>query len=151
MNNDWFYNISIWCGLAGWMVAQLAKLLIHLFKTWRFDPAFLFRLGGMPSSHSSSVCSAATSIGLLCGFGSPIFALAFGLAMVVMIDAQSVRRAAGQQARLLNQIVEELFKEHRFSQEKLVEFLGHTRLEVLLGAVMGVFTALLVHGLFPAR
>jgi acid phosphatase family membrane protein YuiD len=144
-DNNILYNITIWSGVAAWIIAQLLKLAIFVFKNHRLDPAFLLRLGGMPSSHSASVCAAATSIGLLEGFGSPIFALAFGLASLVMIDAQSVRRAAGQQARLLNQIVDEMFKSHRFSQEKLVEFLGHTRLEVLFGMMLGIATALLIH------
>ncbi|HBA86381.1 MAG TPA: acid phosphatase [Verrucomicrobia bacterium] len=145
LDNNVFHNITIWTGMAAWFLAQFLKLLFFAIRNRSFDPAFLFRLGGMPSSHSASVCAAATSIGLLCGFGSPIFAVAFGLAMLVMIDAQSVRRAAGQQARLLNQIVDEMFKTHRFSQEKLVEFLGHTRIEVLFGMVLGIATALFIH------
>ena len=83
------------------------------------------------------------------GFGSPVFAVATGMLALIMIDAQSVRRAAGVQARLLNQMAEEFYRNHKFSPEKLVEFLGHTRLEVVMGAVLGMAIALLVHGLFP--
>lgn len=101
--------------------------------------------GGMPSSHSSMVSALATSIGLTAGFGSPLFALALGFALVVMFDAQSFRRAAGQQARLLNQIVEELFKEHHFSEKKLAELLGHTRYEVFFGMLLGILIAILFH------
>lgn len=92
----------------------------------------------------------ATSVGLRVGWDSPLFAVALGVALIVMVDAQTVRRAAGQQARLVNQIVDELFKEHRLSQQKLVELLGHTRMEVLLGGLLGIVTALLVHGLLKA-
>ena len=99
----------------------------------------------MPSSHSASVSAAAMSVGIRCGFGSAVFATAFALAAIVMVDAQSVRRAAGQQARLLNQIVDELFHSHHLSQQKLVEFLGHTRVEVLLGMLLGIAVALLMH------
>ena len=134
----------MWAGFAAWFIAQFIKLFIHFIRTRKFDPAFMFRLGGMPSSHSAAVSAVATSIGVTCGFGSPIFAVAFCLAAIVMIDAQSVRRAAGQQARLVNQIVDELFKTHRFPQHKLVELLGHTRVEVLLGMLLGIITALLL-------
>lgn len=151
MTSDWawYSNITIWTGLAAWVLAQLIKLLIYMINTHKFDTAFLFRLGGMPSSHSAAVVAATISIGLRCGFSTPLFALALGLSMIVMVDAQGVRRAAGMQARLLNQIVDELFKSHHFSSDKLVEFLGHTRLEVFFGFLLGIVTALLCHGLWP--
>ena len=68
---------------------------------------------------------------------------------LIMIDAQSVRRAAGVQARLLNQMAEDFYRNHKFSPEKLVEFLGHTRLEVLMGLLLGIAIALAVHAVFP--
>ena len=142
-------NVTVWAGFAAWFIAQFIKLFIHVIKTRRFDSAFMFRLGGMPSSHSAAVSAVAASIGIACGFGSPIFAVSFCLAAIVMIDAQSVRRAAGQQARLVNQIVDELFKTHRFPQHKLGELLGHTRIEVLLGMLLGIVTALLMHSFAP--
>lgn len=141
----WYRNPALWCGLAAWLLAQWTKVLGNFARTAKVELRFLFSLGGMPSSHSALVSALTTSIGLSCGMSSPIFATAVVFSLVVMFDAQSVRRATGLQARLLNQIVEELFREHRFSQEKLVELLGHTRLEVLLGMLMGIFMALLVH------
>jgi len=146
----WIQNITVWAGISAWVVAQVVKLLIYIVMHRRFDPAFLFRLGGMPSSHSAAVAAVAVSAGIREGFGSTLFAVALALALIVMIDAQSVRRAAGQQARLLNQLVDQFFKEHRLSHGKLVEFLGHTPLEVFLGMVLGLLCALLMHGLFPA-
>jgi acid phosphatase family membrane protein YuiD len=143
----WYCNVTLWSGIAAWIIAQIAKLLVNMYKTRRFDHGFLLRLGGMPSSHSASMVAVATSVGIRMGFESASFAIALGLALIVMVDAQSVRRAAGQQARLLNQIVQELFKEHHLSQQKLVEFLGHTRLEVLFGGLLGIPTAILVHAL----
>ena len=140
----WYQNVTIWTGLSAWFIAQFIKLFIHYIKTHKYDPAFMFRLGGMPSSHSAAVSAVATSIGLTCGFGSSIFAVALAFAAIVMIDAQSVRRAAGQQARLVNQIVDELFRTHKFPQHKLGELLGHTRVEVLLGMLLGIVTALLL-------
>ncbi|MDD4117043.1 MAG: divergent PAP2 family protein, partial [Kiritimatiellae bacterium] len=120
-----------------------------IIRERKFDYGFLFRLGGMPSSHTASAAACATSVGLRSGFGSPVFALAAGLLALIMIDAQSVRRAAGVQARLLNQIAEDFYRNHKFSPDKLVEFLGHTRLEVLMGLLLGIVVALLVHGFFP--
>ena len=141
----WLDNVTVWSGLAAWFIAQTAKLIGNFVETRKVDPALFLALGGMPSSHSAAVSAVATSVGLCVGFNSPIFAVALAFALIVMIDAQSVRKAAGEQARLLNQIVEELFKEHKLSQEKLAELLGHTRLEVALGMVMGILTALLFH------
>ena len=147
MNNAmaWVDNVTVWSGLAAWFIAQTAKLVGNFVETKKVDPALFFALGGMPSSHSASVSAVATSVGLRVGFDSPIFAVALAFALIVMIDAQSVRRAAGEQARLVNQIVAELFKEHKLSQEKLAELLGHTLMEVMLGMLMGVLTAILFH------
>ena len=72
------------------------------------------------------------------------------MAALIMIDAQSVRRAAGAQARLLNQMAEDFYRNHKFSPERLVEFLGHTRLEVLMGALLGVAIAFVLHRGIPA-
>ena len=147
MNNAmaWVDNVTVWSGLAAWFIAQTAKLVGNFVETKKVDPALFLALGGMPSSHSASVSAVATSVGLRVGFDSPIFAVALAFALIVMIDAQSVRRAAGEQARLVNQIVAELFKEHKLSQEKLAELLGHTLMEVMLGMLMGVLTAILFH------
>ena len=93
------------------------------------------------------VSALALSVGLREGWSSTLFAVTLAFAIVVMFDAQSVRRAAGQQARLLNQIVQELFKEHHLSKQKLAEFLGHTRTEVFAGFLLGLATAAAVHAL----
>ena len=143
------HNITLWAAVAGWLAAQFIKLATYAIRERKFDYGFLFRLGGMPSSHSSSAAACAMSVGLRTGFGSPVFSVALGMLALIMIDAQSVRRAAGQQARLLNQMAEEFYRHHKFSPEKLVEFLGHTRMEVLLGALLGIAIALLMHGYFP--
>lgn len=149
MFRDIFHNLPLVAAVAGWLVAQLIKLLNFIVREHKFDYGFFFRLGGMPSSHTASAAACATSVGLCSGFGSSVFAVAAGLLALIMIDAQSVRHAAGAQARLLNQIAEEFYRHHKFSPEKLVEFLGHTRLEVLMGAMLGIVIALLVHGYFP--
>ena len=125
-----------------WIIAQFTKMLCGFYETHRLDFSYLVSTGGMPSAHSALVAGMATALGLTSGFTSPLFALGLVFALVVMFDASTVRRAAGLQARLLNDIVDELFQEHHLSEKKLAELLGHTRLEVFMGAVIGVLTAL---------
>ena len=141
----WYRNISIWCGVAAWLVAQSTKMAINYRRTRELDFAVLVSTGGMPSAHSAAVSALAASVGMRSGFSSPLFAAAFAFACIVMFDAQSVRLAAGHQARILNQIVAELFKEHHLSHQKLAELLGHTRLEVFAGMTVGIVMAVLIH------
>jgi hypothetical protein len=146
--NSLAHNLGFWTAFTAWVFAQTAKLITRYTVTHRLDFRVFVSTGGMPSAHTAMVCALATQVGLMEGFHSPLFAVAAALAAVVMFDAQSVRRAAGQQARLLNQIVDELFREHRLSEQKLVELLGHTRLEVFGGLVIGVLIAMLLHARF---
>ncbi len=132
---------SFWAALLGWLVAQGAKMINCLIESRRLDFSYMVSTGGMPSAHSAMAAALATSLGLCEGFDSAIFALGAAFAVVVMFDAQSVRKAAGEQAKLLNQIVDELLREHHLSEIKLKELLGHTRLEVLMGMLTGVATA----------
>ena len=143
------FHMSFWAAVAGWLVAQLTKMVICLVQTRRLDFRYLVSTGGMPSAHSALACALATAIGLTEGFSSPLFALGFFFAAVVMFDAQTVRAAAGRQARLLNQIIDELFKEHHLSENKLKELLGHTRIEVFFGMLTGITTAMVVFRYFP--
>ncbi len=132
---------SFWAALFGWIIAQTTKMGCSLLETKRLDFSYMVSTGGMPSAHSAMACSLATSLGLCMGFDSAIFALGCAFALVVMFDAQSVRAAAGAQAKLLNQIVDELLHEHHLSEQKLKELLGHTRMEVFMGMLMGIATA----------
>jgi acid phosphatase family membrane protein YuiD len=138
-------NASFWSAMAGWTSAQTIKVLRNLRRTGRVDFRYLASLGGMPSAHTAGVTALATSLGIDQGFGSPVFVLALAFAVFVMFDASTVRRAAGLQARLLNEILDELFQEHHLSQRKLRELLGHTRTEVFAGMVLGIAVALLVN------
>ena len=147
MDLSWTHNVTIWSGLAAWLLAQAIKLTEHAARTGKFDYTYLFNPGGMPSAHTAACCALATSIGIRDGMGSPVFALALLVAFIVMYDAQGVRRAAGQQARILNQIVEQLRTQHRIQHGKLAELLGHTRLEVVAGMFFGIAVALLIHAL----
>lgn len=132
---------SFWAALFGWLVAQNIKMVCSLLETKRLDFSYMVSTGGMPSAHSAMAAALATSLGLCTGFDSAIFALGFAFSIVVMFDAQSVRKAAGEQAKLLNQIVDELLREHHLSEQKLKELLGHTRMEVFMGMLTGIATA----------
>ena len=138
-------NPSFWSALLAWLAAQNVKMATHYLKSHKIDFSYLVSTGGMPSAHSAMVGGLATSIGIRSGMDSPVFAVTLAFALVVMFDAQSVRRAAGQQARVLNQMLEQVFKEHQFPRQKLAEFLGHTRTEVFVGVLLGIIVALLVH------
>lgn len=144
-------HMALWAAVAGWLVAQLTKMLICLIQSRRLDFRYLASTGGMPSAHSSLVSALTTALAITNGLDSPIFAVSFVFAAVVMFDAQTVRAAAGKQARLLNQIVDELFQEHHLSENKLKELLGHTRLEVFFGMLTGIFTAMAVYRFFPMQ
>jgi len=145
---EWYHNLAIWVALAAWLAAQAMKMIVNYIKHRRIDFSTLVSTGGMPSAHSAMVCGLATSVGLQAGFGTPLFATTLAFAIVVMFDAQSVRRAAGLQAKILNQMVEELFRDHKLSEQKLAELLGHTRLEVFLGLLTGILIALGIHAHF---
>ena len=139
---DLFRNSCFWAPCFAWLIAQITKVILNHQRTGRVDFQYLVSLGGMPSAHSASASALATSVGLTSGFGSNLFVLALFVALVVMFDASTVRRAAGQQARILNEIIDELFHKHRMPEHRLAELLGHTRLEVLVGMLLGVIVAL---------
>ena len=124
-----------------WFIAQLLKVVLTLVRYNRLDISRMVGSGGMPSSHSAFVMSITAAIGLREGFGSALFALAVVLSLVVMYDAAGVRRAAGKQAKVLNEIVEQMERHEQVSSEKLKELLGHTPVEVIAGAVLGVAIA----------
>ena len=139
-----FLHPWFWCGLGGWIVASLIKMTIAAWKTHEFDFTCLVATGGMPSSHSATVSALAFGIGYTEGFGTPICTLAIAFAIVTMFDAATVRRAAGEHAKVLNAIVRDI-KELRFKpQQRFKELLGHTRKEVLWGMVTGILWATFV-------
>ena len=133
-----------WSAFLAWTCAQIIKTAVGFFKTGRFDLRYLLSTGGMPSAHSAMVCGLSTAIGLTEGFDTPIAMLAAGFAAITMFDAAVVRRAAGLQANIMNQMIQELFKQHKLSQTRLKELLGHTRTEVLAGLFLGILVALIV-------
>ena len=125
-----------------WIIIQIFKFVVDFIKNKKVNFKRLVGSGGMPSSHSAVVTCLATTVGIIEGFDSSQFALAVGFALVVMYDAAGVRRAAGKQARILNQLITSNKKIN--NNEKLKELLGHTPVEVAVGAVVGVLWALLM-------
>lgn len=121
-----------------WFCIQLYKLIYDLCTTKKFNFKRIMGAGGMPSSHSAVVTSLATLIGRDCGVDSPIFAIALIVAFVVMYDACGVRRAAGKQAKVLNEIVNTPGLSDMQVHEKLQEALGHTPVQVFVGALIGL-------------
>ena len=126
--------------------AQVYKCIVPIFKTGRFDFTKIFTTGGMPSSHSSSTVTLATSVALLKGIHSVEFAIAALFAIVTMYDATGVRQEAGKHAKILNRLLEERRLYNADEIQELKEFLGHTPLEVLMGAILGVVIPFLFKG-----
>ena len=126
-----------------WFGIQLFKLLYDLVTTKKFNFRRIMGAGGMPSSHSAVVAGLATLVGKYEGVGSSTFAVAFITAFIVMYDACGVRRAAGKQAALLNKLVETPGLTGVQVSEKLVEVLGHTPIQVIVGALIGVIAGLI--------
>ena len=126
-----------------WFGIQLFKLIYDLVKTKKFNFKRIMGAGGMPSSHSAVVTGLTTLIGKNIGVGTPLFALSFLFSFVVMYDACGVRRAAGKQAKLLNKLVETPGLTGIQVTEKLVEVLGHTPVEVFVGALIGIVAGLI--------
>lgn len=126
-----------------WFGIQLFKLLYDLVTTKKFNFRRIMGAGGMPSSHSAVVAGLATLVGKYEGVGSSTFAVAFIMAFIVMYDACGVRRAAGKQAALLNKLVETPGLTGVQVSERLVEVLGHTPIQVIVGALIGVIAGLI--------
>lgn len=127
--------------------AQSLKVLFYCIMHKSLDFKILTHTGGMPSSHSAFSMAIATSVGLIKGFSSVECAISLGFAMIVMYDAAGLRRSAGKMATVLNRLVDDIYlgKNPKFPHEKLRELLGHTPIEVLMGALMGTATAFIVH------
>ncbi len=144
--SELFHNQILISAITAWLTAQVIKTLIHMWLTRSFTPERMVGSGGMPSSHSATVCGLATATWLISGPGSFEFAVSVIFAIVVMHDAIGVRRETGIQAKVLNQMIT-LFEDmgsDMSAQDKLKEFVGHTPLQVLIGALLGIGVALAI-------
>jgi acid phosphatase family membrane protein YuiD len=126
-----------------WVIAQTLKVTIGIIRERRFDFRWFVGTGGMPSTHAAGVSCLATAVGLEYGFDSVYFAIAVVFTIVVMFDAQGVRRATGRQAGILNKIMDDIYWRGRIQEDQLRELIGHTPVEVIIGAILGIFVAFL--------
>ena len=143
------FNYLLSISLTGWLVAQVLKTLINGLLLGKFSLERMWGSGGMPSSHSATVCALATAAGMQYGGSSFEFAIAAIVAIIVMYDARGVRRETGLQAQVINEMMEfwEKMGQPISYEEKLKEFVGHTPLQVFVGALLGILIAVL-YGLF---
>lgn len=141
---DLLGNKCVFIPVGTWFFIQVFKFLFDSIKTKKIQLKRILGAGGMPSSHSAVVCSLAILVGKTAGFNSQVFAVALILAIIVMYDAAGVRRAAGNQAKVINRMIAE---DDDFSalqgQDKLNEILGHTPTQVFVGAIIGIIVGLI--------
>jgi acid phosphatase family membrane protein YuiD len=137
-----FTNRLIAIPLLACIFAQIIKVSVDTITNKKFSFRYLVSTGGMPSSHSALVGALATGVGQTLGWSSPEFAIASIFAGIVMYDAAGVRQAAGKQAKILNQIMDELLNHEDFSEEKLKELLGHTPFQVVVGLLLGIISSI---------
>lgn len=136
-----FDNRVLLVALIACLIAQVLKLVVELIRHGKVNFRTLVETGGMPSAHSALVTSLAAGVGQTVGWETPEFAVAFIFAIIVMYDAAGVRQAAGKQARILNQIVDELFRDSELNQDRLKELLGHTPVQVVAGSLLGIIVS----------
>ena len=128
-----------------WVLAQGIKVLIYWYGHHKINFRLFVGSGGMPSSHSALVSCLATTIGLETSWDSPVFLLAVGMALIIMTDAAGGRRAAGQQAKIRNEIVDDYYSSKPFAHKRLKELLGHTPVQVFVGTFIGIGVAFLLY------
>lgn len=136
----------LFTGIMAAFIAQLLKFLLHIVCERKINFKIFTTTGGMPSSHSAGVVGISTAVGIITGFDSVSFAIAMGYALVVMYDAAGLRRASGKMAVCLNKIMDDFYKHDvQAAGGKLKELLGHTPVEVIAGAILGILYAYYVH------
>lgn len=137
-------NRFVQVGFLAWAIAQALKVILTLIVSRKFDSSRMWGSGGMPSSHSSTTCALMMMIGFSEGFDSAIFALAFAFSAIVMYDAAGVRRSTGKNAAVLNRLIDRLYNDGSFDEEHLKELVGHTPIQVLAGALLGILIGTLM-------
>ncbi len=128
---------------SAWFIAQVIKVIIGVSRERRFNFRWIFLPGGMPSAHTATVAALATAVGLYFGFDSGLFAVTLIFAVMIMFDAGGFRRTVGRQAAILNKIVDDVYAKKKVEEKRLRELLGHTPVQVIAGAALGILTALM--------
>ena len=144
VQNSLLDNHILLSSFVAWAVAQVSKTILDLFRQRKLILSRLVSSGGMPSSHSALVTGMATATGRVAGLSSASFAIAVVIASIVMYDAAGVRRAVSIQARILNQMIDEAFQGSPMAEKRLRELIGHTPVQVFVGALLGIGVALLI-------
>ena len=124
-----------------WFVAQAIKTIIQAIREKHLNPRYMVSMGGMPSAHSALVCALATTLGIIYGVGTSVFAISFFFAAIIMYDAIGVRQAVDKQSVILNHLLVEFPKTHLEFEHFLRELVGHTRFQVIIGAALGIILA----------
>jgi len=133
--------------LTVWALAQCIKVFLGVIRERRFNFRWFIGTGGIPSSHAAGATALATTIGMERGFDSVIFALSAVFALVTMFDAQGVRRATGQQAEILNRILEDIYWRGKIETNRLVELIGHTPIQVFIGSIIGCLMSIIFYSM----
>ncbi|MDD5073330.1 MAG: divergent PAP2 family protein [Candidatus Omnitrophica bacterium] len=147
MNNSVFLvfqNKVFLATLLGWVTAQTIKIVINSIREKKFNFRWVVSTGGMPSAHSSGVMALATAVGIQQGFDSALFVATLVFAVVIAFDAQGVRRATGQQAEILNKIMDDIYWRRKIQESRLKELIGHTPFEVFVGSLIGIVIAAII-------
>jgi uncharacterized protein len=142
--SDLLHNNALIAAVLAWLVAQLLKTLVALVRDRKLDLGHMVSPGGMPSAHSALVTALATAIARLYGIQSSLFAVAAVFAGVVMYDAAGVRLAVSRQARILNRMIDDFFHSRGFDEHRLRELVGHTPVQVIVGALLGFLFGILL-------
>ena len=138
-------NYIFLTSLAAWTIAQTIKVALGVIRERRFNFRWFVGTGGMPSSHAASVSSLSTSVGITYGFDSALFAITLGFTLIVMFDAQSLRYSSGKQAEILNKMLDDIYWKRKLDEARVKEFLGHTPIQVFVGAALGIVVSLLLY------
>lgn len=138
-------NNIFFTSFAAWGIAQTIKVALGVWREKRFNFRWFVGTGGMPSSHAASVASLSTSVGIAHGFDSAIFAITLTFTLIIMFDAQTTRHSSGRQAEILNKMLDDAYWKHKLDDEKLKKFLGHTPIQVFVGAALGIVVSLLLY------
>ena len=148
LNDSWqqvSHNHILLITLMVWVLAQAAKVVVGVFQEKRFNFRWFIGTGGMPSSHAAGASALATAVGLNQGFDSVLFAMAASFAMVTMFDAQGVRRSTGQQAWILNKMMDDIYWKGQIETKRPKELVGHTPVQVVAGFIFGIVCALILY------
>ena len=144
-----FYQFSknkiFWSVVVSWITAQFLKVLIGIVREKKFNFRWFIGTGGFPSSHAAGVSSLATCIAMVYGVDSPIFALTLIFTLIILFDAQGVRRSIGKQAEILNRMLDDIYWRKKLDEGRLMELIGHTPVQVLSGVALGIVIALVVY------